>query len=619
MDGMEVSLVQENNVQDNTLYEIARALSEQSENGALTFEDKQKLVNKLRTVISTSTKEELQTNLAVGEIFKNYATIRVKNIPNESSSVYIKDSDNTKERVYRRLKEVDGTRLIRDAFLKLGIPYSAKKAKSAFDTMVLNVTDSVEKVSNRIIKMGYRTYWDTKECRVLRSRGDFDRIIDGDGPDGTAVCMRTLFDHSPNDRIRVDVDSVIFSQEDVDEIYDYLVENKGHIDHTYSDCFEPFWTWADEDDDTFNDILKATASVFFKEKIKGSYVLIGETRNGKSSYIKMLHTMLGSNNTSKVELAAISNPRRNMALLHTMLNAPDEEADGQGDDVKKGQGLFKSMSSHDPITIDVMYSQDAQEVPTDFMSFYPMNRMPEWTGDGVQALIQRTYPIFFRKDLSGFDNNGKNFEEETYTASFFNKLLPVLCAMGKYYSNRKLEFSETLIHNRETVRLILDSFSTYLASLRKYFTSVGPISDVIEDFILWSKENGYEYNSEILGAAKQKLQRLDDGFVTYSYGKDGLSRRARAKFLIANKKMRPKQSISCMRNDMMIAALGDRTIAQYRDYCAINNKEPRSIVSLLEEDKDALAKQEDREKHRFSSVEAKNGHITDQGELIFDE
>jgi len=603
-----------------TLLEIASVLNDPEKSAMLSYEEKDKLFKVLKTTLLTGTKEEMQSAVVRSDIMARYDFIKVRALAgSRKRSLFYKPNSGEESDVYRPFGESESMELVRNGFLASGIPYSKKKVESVRDTLELGVSDSVNTISNRVIKMGTHTYWDAARCRVetsLKSVAWYE--------EGSPLCFRRLFDAHPYDQITVDINNVMFMQDDVDAAAKYIEEHDGEMDLDYDrTTLAPFWTWADENKDTFNDLLKAAATNFFWHKPKGSFVLIGETRNGKSSYIKMLHTMFGSKNTSKVELAALSDPHRNLALATTMLNAPDEEADGKEQDTKEGQHYFKSMSSHDPIELPVMYSQEPQPVSTDFMGFYPMNKMPEWSGDGVQALTQRTLPLFFTRDLSNYDNGGKDFERETYTAQFYSRLLPILLGFAKYYHNKPILFSKTLYENRETVKTLIDPFSVYLGSVKKYFHCVGSLDFVINDYICWMKTNGYTYDSGMLKTARQRLQRLRKAQVRYSAGKNGEEGRKTAYWFIADAKVRPTHRIKAFMDDSIIAALGDMTPIEYRQSLCDKGLEDKSIITVLDnlvdDGVDPIAMQEKREKTKFADdiTDIVDGNINDQGELEF--
>lgn len=604
----------EEQIYDNMLSDIVDALKNNADE--LTFDEKNKLMRNLKNALITGSKSELQSNVAQGQIFRDYDFIRVLS-SSPSRQIYYKHK---MESVYHILDDTKADLLVRDAYLANGIPYQKSKVNETRDTLKLNVKTNIDTISNRVIKMGNFTFWDTHNHRVVNS---LNKISLGDGPNGEPICMRQLFDSSPHDRIKVNIDDVMFDQDAVNEVVKYLTDHNGIISLDLDpETLAPFDVWSNGDNNTLNDLIKAIASIFFENKIKGAYFLIGETRNGKSSFIKLIHTMMGSKNTSKVEQSAVYDYHRNSELIGSMVNAPDEEADGRDQETKEGQHLFKSMASHDPITIPVMYSSESQEVSTDFMGFYPSNRMPTWTGDGVQALVSRVLPLFFTKDLSNYDKSGKNFEAETYTAQFFSRFLPIVLGVVTYWKDKELTFSPTLYENRETVKTIVDPFSIYFGLLKSYFHSIGSVDFLIEDYIRWMTENAYTYTKESLKMAKQRIQRMKKAQVRYSNGLDGSQGRKTAYWFIADQEQRPEHRIKTFQDDSIMAALGDRTPIDYLRYCNEKDLPHRSIVSVFEEMKqdgtDPITLQEDREKYNFFVGEIKDGRITDQGELEFD-
>ena len=73
------------------------------------------------------------------------------------------------------------------------------------------------------------------------------------------------------------------------------------------------------------DIMRSVAYCFVKKKPVGSYILVGLRRNGKSSFVGLLHTIFGRENTSDVRLSQLGDPHYVNKLKYTMMNAPDEE------------------------------------------------------------------------------------------------------------------------------------------------------------------------------------------------------------------------------------------------------------------------------------------------------
>ena len=442
---------------------------------------------------------------------------------NAARAVYYrrKPNDMAADEAFHKLTDIRCNKIITDACKKL-YPFKTMAPRTVSelsDTIALYTDRQIDRINDNIIKVGKDLYWDEERAAFTEAPRD--------------ICMRELFDASPLDDIRVDINDIATPYTRV--LYKRVLK---HLEGTGGSILPwdllgpkqkkefglellsldtislaPFWTWANEDLDTFNDLLKAAASIFMYHKPKGAFILIGRTRNGKSSYIKMLHAMLGRNNTSAVKLADLEDPHFVQDLTTTMMNAPDEDDEGKGKELARSQSYFKSISAHEPIPLKLLFSPEPIKVSTDFMSFYPMNKLPEWSGSGKEACMRRSLILMFNNDLSKFDNSGHNFEQETYTAPFYGELLAVLCAIASYYRDRPLKFSGTMQANRENVSEAIDSTSNYLNEFMKYFSGY-QVTTMIEDYKLWCAEQGITWDVKDM---KQKLMIANSQKATIYY------------------------------------------------------------------------------------------------------
>lgn len=581
--------------------------------------DKQDIQKKIASILALS-KDEARQQEVLCEADRRYEFVRVLGVGSTGQVYYRERPDGlSRDAIFRPLTELRGATILRDIYLGFFGVAPADKIKKCYDTLCLGVTEELNGVSDRWIKVGRQEYWDTESCSITNEAG--------------GICMRQLFDSAPGDEIHIDLDEVSVLRPVIKRVVAHLEANNGRLvpeevcgRKDTPDSFislempylAPFWVWANKDLDTFNDLLKATATNFMEHKPKGSFVLIGLTRNGKSSYIKMLHTMFGSNNTSKVELAELNNPHRNMALLTTIMNAPDEEAEGKGKELERSQAYFKSISAHEPIIVDVFYSQKPQAVRTQFMGFYPMNKFPEWTGTATQALMRRTLPIFFRNDLSKFDNNGRNFEKDTYTAQFYSGLLPVLLGIATYYKDKPIEFSKTLYKNQTLVADEVDSFSQYMKLFTKYFNGYSSMAVLFNDYKRWCDENSNTWRDRMLVNQMVKQYQKKQSSTAIATGHDGKSKIVRVTWVVDD--YTSKSRINCFSIDSMIASLGGRTVRE------IYEQDDRSIISMFQEltesGRQPVVEQYEQSKLNFPAptvddvVEIIEGDITDDGELV---
>lgn len=434
-------------------------------------------------------KDEYRQRRVCSALYRQYEFVRVKSLENIDQDIYYREKPNELigETTYRKLTDKTAEKLIRDKYLRIYHMAPGKKVKDAVLTLRVNVMEEVDAINDKLIEVAPNLFWDM-ETMALTS-------------EPSAPCFRKLFDSDGSDEIAVDANRM--NPQVIKTYYNvtvaHLKENEGYIvpDGDLFDIenkhLKPFWTWADEDPDVYNDLLKAAASVFMKNKPKGSFILIGPTRNGKSTFIKMLHIMLGRNNTSAVKLADFNEPRLNMTLSTTFLNAPDEEDEGRKNDLLQSQGLFKSVAAHESVLLKVYFSQKPQWVSTRFMCFFPMNHYPEWSGTGAAACMKRSLILPFKADLSKFDNTGKDFVEETFTAPFYEALVGVLLGIAKYYETHTFELSDKAEEMKKKVNDEVDNITTYINRLRTWFNGYKSVNLVYEDYKIWCDQNNIKW------------------------------------------------------------------------------------------------------------------------------
>lgn len=439
------------------------------------------------------TKTEQQEYKVCERLLVDHDFVRVKEL--RDRGLYYKDSNNY---LFRHLTDLDRDKIVQEAFQKFyKRKPSADKTKKFGDTLTSWVENERERINNDIIMVTDNLYWDYRRQSLVKA------------PSENNECFRRLFDHKETDEIKIDPKELdkttielVFRQ-----VYKHLNNNDGKINiHTITeDCplldvnsqpLNAFWLWANEDEETFNDILMSLSCNFMRVKPKGAFILIGRTRNGKSSFILLLHTQFGHNNTAEVALADLNDPHLNMDLLGALVNAPDEEEEGRGSDILKAQGRFKKLATHKALSLQVYYSQNPQPVATDFMSYHAMNDVPQWQGTGAEACMKRSLIIMFEHDFSGEDNNGREFEKETYTPEFFSLLLGVEFAIAKYYDGKEFKFSERQKARKQLVAEEVDNMSVYLDSFLSYYPAgYANASLVHEDYKLWCEAKGLRWSS----------------------------------------------------------------------------------------------------------------------------
>ena len=440
-----------------------------------------------------ATKNEMQEDRVVNRILSDYDFVKITEL--RDRGIYYKDAD---DNLYRHLTDLERDRLVQDVFADYyRRKPNAEKTRKIGETLTSWVENERGRINNDIIMIKDGFYWDYKKQKFASA------------PSEDNECFRRLFDHKETDEIKInpnDLDEITIRLVTVN-VLKHLKKNEGRIDveTIQEDCpqlnidsqpLNAFWMWANEDPDTMNDILMALSCNFMRVKPKGAFILIGKTRNGKSSFIMLLHTQFGHNNTAEVALADLNDPHLNMDLLGALINAPDEEEEGRGSDILKAQGRFKKLATHKALSLQVYYSQTPQDVATDFMSYHAMNDNPEWKGSGADACMKRSMIIMFEHDFSGEDNNGKEFEKETYTPEFFSLLLGIEFAFSKYYNGKEFKFSKKQQKRKQLVAEEVDNATVYLDSFWHYFPGgYANAAIVYEDYKLWCEVRGLTWCS----------------------------------------------------------------------------------------------------------------------------
>lgn len=439
------------------------------------------------------TKQEKQEGRILNRILADYNFVKVTEL--RDKGLFYKEADS---QLYRHLTDNDKDELIKKYYQEFyRRKPSSDKSKKFGETLPLWVDNKRERINNDIIMIKDDLYWDFQNQELV------DTIPEG------RECFRRLFDHKDTDEIKINPNkldevtiSVVFKQ-----VFQHLKKHGGRIDPKTinEDCgwldinaqpLNAFWLWANEDADTMNDILMALSCNFMRVKPKGAFILIGKTRNGKSSFIMLLHTQFGHNNTAEVALADLNDPHLNMDLLGALINAPDEEEEGRGADILRAQGRFKKLATHKALALQVYYSQTPQDVATDFMSYHAMNDNPDWKGTGADACMKRSLIIMFEHDFSGEDNNGKEFEKDTYTPEFFSLLLGIEFAFAKYYDKKEFKFSKKQQARKKMVAEEVDNATVYLDSFWHYFPGGYANANIVyEDYKLWCEVRGLTWCS----------------------------------------------------------------------------------------------------------------------------
>lgn len=401
---------------------------------------------------------------------------------------------------------VKDSSLIRDIVARTYRILYKMSPSSEVNATVANITNNITEsadMSAGIIKVGDHLYWFPKDGILKEELGSNDE------------CYYVLF-NSPKSK---EEPEITITRDDSNDIMGYYFDTwnmlRKYVDNDtpfgvfYKDLpmeFDFIFPWANTKisgyENRYWDILLSFVPNFLYIKPKATYFLLGNTRGGKSSYVKLLHYIMGKNNTSNVRLNELSDSHKNLTITSTIMNAPDEEIEGKLSD--QDMANYKTISTHDDLSLNVMYSQVPQKVTTDFMMYIPSNGLPDFHGQGAAACIKRAKVINFLSDLSENDNKQISFLGDIITKPILCRLLGYVFALAKYFSAHDFWYSPAMDASKDFVSETANSSTLYIERWKKHFDGYERWNDVWEDYKYWCKANNCQWEE-----AKALKMRFD--------------------------------------------------------------------------------------------------------------
>jgi putative DNA primase/helicase len=185
---------------------------------------------------------------------------------------------------------------------------------------------------------------------------------------------------------------------------EYVITNK--IPHNYnpsahSDLLESvMWKFACGDEIVYNLLYQAIGYCFYRRnELRKSFFLLGEKRNGKSTFLDMVGTLLGEDNTANLDLCDIGHQFRTAELNGKLANIGDDI----NDEWVSNTSIFKKVVSGDVITTE-RKNKDPFKLRSFAKFFFSANSLPRLgRGRDSSAVLDRLVIIPFDAKFSKED------------------------------------------------------------------------------------------------------------------------------------------------------------------------------------------------------------------------
>ena len=213
---------------------------------------------------------------------------------------------------------------------------------------------------------------------------------------------------------------------------EYVITNK--IPHNYnpnaqSDLLDSvMMKLACKDRSVYKLLYQAIGYCFYRRnELRKSFFLLGEKRNGKSTFLDMVQTLLGEENVANLDLCEIGHEFKTAELTGRLANIGDDI----NDEYVSNTAIFKKVVSGDVITV-AKKGKDPYKLRSFAKFFFSANSLPRLgRGKDSSAVLDRLviipFDAKFSKDDADYDPFIKyKLREESVMEALIAKAVPAL-------------------------------------------------------------------------------------------------------------------------------------------------------------------------------------------------
>lgn len=406
--------------------------------------------------------------------------------------ITIKDSDKYYVRprgtyLYTPMDKTTLTNYIKSVVISLIGEPAASLMKNIVDTFFYNMTNMIEEVDKRYMAITNSSLIFDSQTQTILTASEL--------ASNQSSANTELLEYPP---VFLSVLSDIsLDRDDEQKLLDIYNEVKAELELSGEDYpkveqrIDSVKDWACGDPDVYHNIMYMYSSPFQAKLPPYVFFLAGVTRNGKSASINLFKRLVSPQNSAEIGLERLGDWHVKDNIIHHLINAPTE-VDTNG--LLKNQKQFKQIAVHEAVTNEVMREQSAKSVPSNYMCIFPVNKMPEWEGDGAPACVKRSFLIMYDADFEASDRDNYDYESEHYTHDFMIEFTANVLAYASFYSHHKFVPNQAFLDCRDSMTESSDLFGKYLTEHSKVFRGFQSVSLLRKDFENWALKEGYSRN-----------------------------------------------------------------------------------------------------------------------------
>lgn len=233
-----------------------------------------------------------------------------------------------------------------------------------------------------------------------------------------------------------------------------------------------------------------------------AFILTGDGKNGKSSYLKMLRAFVGQDNTSSLDLKELGQRFKTAELFGKLINLGD---DISGEYIRDNSE-FKKLTTGEVVNVERKGTD-----PFDFQNYakliFSANRMPR-INDTSSGLMRRIMIIPFNATFSPGDADYDPFIQDKLTSpeSLQYLLVLAIAALHRLLKNKKFSTSKKIEEETQKYEEANNPILSFINENIKFENEV--TTDVYQKYLVWCTENGFDSVGKIV-FSREVCQRLE--------------------------------------------------------------------------------------------------------------
>ena len=302
---------------------------------------------------------------------------------------------------------------------------------------------------------------------------------------------------------------------------EYIITNK--IPHNYfpdasSDLLDSVMKKLACQDEAVYSLLYQSIGycLYRRNELRKSFFLLGEKRNGKSTFLDMVGTLLGEENTSNLDLCEIGDRFRTAELTGKLANIGDDI----NDEWISNTAIFKKVVSGDTVTVE-RKGKDPYKLRSFAKFFFSANSLPRLgRGKDSAAVLDRLVIIPFDAKFSKTDPDYDPFikyklRDESVMEALIAKAVP---ALREVLADQEFTVCDKTKRNLEDFEKSNNPITEFFEDMDEPDYLNEPIKTVYQTYCTWCLSNNLQAISAI---EFQKQMRKQYDLIVKSVTMDG--------------------------------------------------------------------------------------------------